>query len=299
MPKDKIDRTEERHRLELAAKRAAEVVEVLGIRSAPVDPLKVVESEYPLLRAEGADFRDRFDGQLEYHRLKNRFVLLFNTKYDASPGEHHPRTRFSIAHELGHYFIERHHSYLIRGGRSHASTTEFKSDRLIEREADTFASHLLIPADLLSAELSGEVTFEQVRRIAGLFRTSVMSTAIRCVQASDFPCALAAIRDDSVAWVVASEPLIRGGCYPKPHALIPTRTARERWGVFSAGGDPSGSKDSLVKHWFETYQREELGDIVLSEEYHPVRVMGTMLVLLTIAEEDLFPDDEDSEDDDD
>ncbi len=88
---------------------------------------------------------------MEYHRSRNRFLLLYNTKYDAYllPGQHHPRTRFSIAHELGHYFLEPHRAYLRRTGKSHPSKGEFLSDRTIEMEADAFAAGLLMPSALL------------------------------------------------------------------------------------------------------------------------------------------------------
>jgi hypothetical protein len=276
--------------------RAEEIIEALKITSPPVDPLAIVRSEAPLLLAIGDDFKNRFDGELRYHPKKNRFILFYNTKYDVGRTGLHPRTRFSIAHELGHYFIERHHSYLFHRGRPHPSKGEFADERQIEREADTFAASLLMPSRMMGRLLDGEPTFAKVRRLADTFQTSVVSTAIRCVQLSDFPCALAAVRDSSVAWMVASQPLIKGGCYPRSKLPLASRTSRERWLTFQAGGDPAGSKDALVEHWFETYEREGLDDIVLSEEYQAVRSMGTMLVLLTLDEDDLFPADEEEGD---
>ena len=64
-------------------------------------------------------------------------------------GRHHPRTRFSICHELGHYFIERHHDDLVNGEPPHGSSGEFKNGVAEgEREADAFASSLLLPTPL-------------------------------------------------------------------------------------------------------------------------------------------------------
>ena len=83
------------NRQQKAVDRAAEVLDVLKMSSAPIDPLAVVDSEKPLLCAMGADFRNRFDGQMEYHRSKNLFLLFYNTKHDRIlNGMHHPRTRF-------------------------------------------------------------------------------------------------------------------------------------------------------------------------------------------------------------
>lgn len=292
MAKKTTGEAADRRLLELAAERAEEVIEALKITYPPVDPLAIVRSEAPLLLAIGDDFKNRFDGELRYHPKKNRFVLFHNTKYDVGLQGLHPRTRFSIAHELGHYFIERHHSYFVHRGRPHPSKGEFANERQIEREADAFAASLLMPSRMLGRLLEGEPTFAKVRRLADTFQTSVVSTAIRSVQFSDFPCALAAVHDSSVAWMVASQPLIRGGCYPRSKVPLASRTSRERWLIFTAGGDPAGSKDALVEHWFETYDQEGLDNIVLSEEYHAVRSMGTVLVLLTLDEDDLFPADE-------
>ncbi|OAI41699.1 hypothetical protein AYO40_02585 [Planctomycetaceae bacterium SCGC AG-212-D15] len=293
----KSDRGTDRLRLEAAGKRASEVVDSLGISSAPVDPIEIACTEAPLLHVIGDNFRDRFDGQLEYHRRRNRFLLFYNTKYDDGSGRLHPRTRFSIAHELGHFFIERHHSYLFQGGKSHGSCGEFTNSVQVEREADTFAANLLMPARLIEPSVDGEPTFLKIRRLADRFQTSVISTAIRWVQLSDLPCAIAAIHDGAVAWIVPSSPLIRGGCYPKARATTMSPTCREQWELFRMGGDPSGIADSTARYWFETYDRDDLPGLVVTEEYQAVRVMNLLLVLLAMEEGDLIPEEEEEGED--
>lgn len=283
---------------ERAADKAAEVLQVLGITSAPVDPLAVAESEAPLLTAVGADFRNKFDGQLEYHRKENRFLLFFNTKYDAGrPEGHHPRTRFSIAHELGHFFLDHHRTCLVRSGKPHPSSSEFRSDTQIEREADAFAASLLMPAGVLSPMLAGEVSVAQVMKLADQFKTSHLSTAIRAVRLSDFPCAVAGIRDGHIAWMFPSESLVEGGLYPSKGAAVTSRSGRERWDAFTAGETTLEKAESLVTHWFQTYERERLEELWVTEEYLPVQIMDTLVVLLTIDESDLFPDEDEEESD--
>lgn len=102
-----------------------------------MNPLDVVKAESPFLKAAGADLKNRYDGQFEYHPKKKRFLLSFNTKYDrgCAPGEHHPRTRFSIAHELGHYYLATHRAFLMRTGVAHPSSSEFRTNVFVEREA--------------------------------------------------------------------------------------------------------------------------------------------------------------------
>src|SRR5262245_5171406 len=119
-----------------AGQQADELVKRLNL-AAPIDPLAVAETERDFLRTGGDDLGDRYDGKLEYEPRKRRFLLYYNTKYDRTMpgGQHHPRTRFSISHELGHYFIERHHDDLVNGEPPHESSGEFKNASQKEGEA--------------------------------------------------------------------------------------------------------------------------------------------------------------------
>jgi len=285
---------------EKAGQQAEGIVHRMGL-SYPIEPLKVAKEEYPLLRAGGRDFADRFDGKLRYVSDKRCFVLMYNTKYDLGyrPGTHHPRTCFSIAHELGHYFIEHHHAYLTHGGNSHASINEFRSKIKIEREADAFAASLLLPSHLAKPIINaGELSVSRLEAIADQFQTSLVSTAIRSVQLSHFPCALAGIRERSIAWMFPSEPLIEAGIYPNK-GMLP-RNAQESWATFQVGVSSQSENEGQVLDWFNTYEKDELGRVHVTEEYIPVPRMGTLLVLLTMDEGDVFCEtDEDEEDEED
>ncbi len=294
--KTRLEWAEIRNRQDRAVERAAEVLGALRMTAAPVDPLAVAASEKPLLSAVGADFRDRFDGQLEYHRSKNRFLLFYNTKYDihAPAGEHHPRTRFSVAHELGHYFIEAHGAFLRRTGKSHPSRGEFLSDRTIETEADAFAAGLLMPTSLLAPMVNeGEMSFADIERWAGEFKTSATSTARRAVELSDFPCALIGVREGRVAYSFHSQAMIEGGCYPRPRGSDLPPDARSKWQAF-VGGDLADDKgQAFVREWCQTYDNDRAAEAPVYEYYYGVPSMQTLLVLLTVPEEELFPDADD------
>lgn len=277
-----------------ATEHAEALIESIGIAAPPIDPLKVVESESPLLVARGDDFRSQFDGQLEYHATQRRFLLLYNTKYD-SGGDHHPRTRFSIAHELGHYFIESHHAYLRGGGKPHPSRDEFASAVDMEREADAFAAGLLMPSQMLSPRVNEtDLTLERVRDLALEFQTSLVSTAIRGAQVSHFPTAVAGLRANGIAWHSQASCLVDAGCYPGERGPISSAHAREAWAEFASGRPVRSEGTSFLKDWFRTYEKDTLDHISVVEEYLPVPSMGTLVVLLTIAEDDLY----DAEDDD-
>jgi hypothetical protein len=275
-----------------AGMQADALVRRLGL-SYPIDLFRIAKEEFPRLRIGGSDFGNRFDGKLRYNSEKRCFALLYNTKYDAGcrPGNHHPRTRFSIAHELGHYYLEHHHAYLTHGGRSHASINEFRSKSLIEKEADAFAASLLLPTDFVNPIVnSGEVSLARLEDLATNFETSLVSTAIRSVQLSHFPCALVGIRQSAVAWTFPSSALIRAGIYPNK-GVLPRNVSEPRAGFHVGAGDQPKT-EGRVRDWFNTYERDDLGQVFVTEEYVPVTSMGTLLVLITMDENDVSSDEE-------
>lgn len=279
-----------------AAGREADQLASRLCLSAPIDPLEVARTEYPRLRVGGRDFGGSFDGKLKYNREQRCFLLMYNDKYDVGfpSGRHHPRTRFSISHELGHFFLERHHQYLRSGGRPHRSINEFRSDVTVEREADAFAANLLLPTHLVNPIVNRrELSLERLDEIAAQFETSLVSTAIRAARLSHFPCAVAGIRDAAVAWMFPSESLIKAGIYPR-RGILP-ECAAEQWDALHDGRGERVTHDGTVSNWFQTFERDHLDELYVSEEYHPISVMGTLLVLLTLDERDLNHDDDPDE----
>lgn len=277
-----------------AAEYAEELIRQLNITDPPVDPLAIVESERGLLIARGDNFRERFDGQLEYHPEKRRFLLLFNTKYDRGD-RMHPRTRFSISHELGHYFIEEHHTFLRRGGALHKSRGEFVTPTDMEREADAFAAALLMPTTMIRPRVNEcELSIKRITELATVFDTSLVSTAIRATLCSDFPTAIIGLRDGTVAWQFQSQCLVESGCYAGERGPIHSSTACEAWEQFSSGAPVRSSGAAYIREWFRTFDKDHLDHRSVVEEYLAVPSMGTLIVLLTVSEEELY----DCEDDD-
>lgn len=294
----RLERLAEQRRIELVSNQADEVVERLNL-SAPTDPLEIVASERPFLRAGGSNLGNSYDGKLEYDQSRNRFLLFFNSKYDEGmpSGEHHPRTRFSISHELGHYFIEEHRAYLMQpGAKSHPSRNEFRTGQQIEREADAFASTLLLPTKMVKPIVNAQqLSIPRLCEIANRFNASLTSTMFRSVRLSHFPCAVSAIRQGQVAWTFVSDSMIEHGLYPKKSHL--PRSAAKPFADYQSGTLEKHEGEGLAGEWFSTYDNDRLSELVLLEEYVPAPYMDTLLVLLTMDEEDFEVDEADDEDD--
>jgi len=296
MEMTKFEWTIREGQLELAEKAAEQVVRQLQL-DAPIDPYEIIKAENGLLRIRGANLKDRYDGKLEYNVANGFFLLFFNNKYDEGirDKKHHARTRFSICHELGHYFIERHHQYLTSGEKAHYSKGEFINDTIVEREADRFAAAMLLPSNLLKPVINRQpLSIEVLDSVVNDFDVSRTCAAIRCVKASDFPTAVACIRGGEMLWLILNEVLIKAGCYPGSKNMKSAATIRE-WSNFLEGREGKNKGESKVAQWFEVYEKDDLGLCYITEEYIRVRSMNSLLVLLTLDELEISPDDEDDE----
>ncbi|WP_278287104.1 ImmA/IrrE family metallo-endopeptidase [Clostridium aceticum] len=80
-----------------------------------------------------------------------------------------PRQRFSIAHEVGHFFIPWHSSMCTC-----SNIGDFSSSDIQENEADVFASELLIPTNRLLPKIDGkDITLELIKELAQEFHVSL------------------------------------------------------------------------------------------------------------------------------
>ena len=119
------------------------------------------------------DFEKAFDGLIQYE--KGAFTIFCNTANNSKS-----RQRFTLGHELGHFYIPRHRHALIYNGFEHPSHCDYSSDLQMEREADTFASNVLLPkARFVKAARKAPRGLEGVKELAKKFGTSLTSTAIR------------------------------------------------------------------------------------------------------------------------
>ncbi|MBS0207109.1 MAG: ImmA/IrrE family metallo-endopeptidase [Planctomycetes bacterium] len=299
MKRTKLDWQADERCQELAGLLADEITELRQL-TAPIDPFAIIRQEHPLLRAGGGNFGDRFDGKLKYNKEKKKFLLFYNIKYDLGleQGTNHPRTRFSICHELGHFFIDEHHKYLLSGGKAHASSGEFKTAMQMEREADAFASSMLLPTHLVEPLLNnGELTLRKLEKVSEDFGASLLCTTIRGVRLSDLPCAVAGIRRGRIAWMFPSKAMIEGHCYPGKRVLE-SPSAKDRWTAFEVGDSGRHTEDGILGHWFQLYDREdELYDVEVTQSFFPLRTVDTMVVLLTM-DPDAISKEEDEEEDD-
>lgn len=162
---------------------AGRLLNELGVTSLPVDPFDIAEKLGIALKALPANAGGA-SGMLLY--IDGQFGIGYPTHIDSEGFK-----RFSVSHEIGHYRLPGHIDAVVDATGRHLSRAGFQSDDRYEREADHFASALLMPTGPFSAELrrcgDGLAAIETLSRRCC---TSFEATAIRYVQCARDPVAI-------------------------------------------------------------------------------------------------------------
>ncbi len=173
-----------------AARAAEELLWRLGIADRPIDPFEIakrheiVVEPAPEQRALGCLLR-----------VGDTFGISYSTRI-RSEG----LIRFTVAHELGHYFLPGHPEYLFPlGSGVHISNSLHASKCPTEVEADCFAASLLMPRGLFFPALSfAGRGLAAIECLAAQFGTSLTSTAIQ----------YATLTRDPIAVIVSTRGLV-------------------------------------------------------------------------------------------
>lgn len=137
----------------------------------PVDIIKIANAND--IKIYEGNLDNKISGAIRYKKDVNKFEILVNKK-DANV-----RKRFTIAHEIGHYFL--HQEYLKKEElhidailyRNHDAETEEEKER--ERDVDYFAGALLMNRTLLEKLYKEYTTAE----LAELFDVSGSAMTVR------------------------------------------------------------------------------------------------------------------------
>lgn len=225
-------------------------------------------------------YGDGFDGMLE-HR-SGRFHVYCNL--DRVLNLTSPRARFTQGHELGHYFIDEHRNALLAGAPAHYSIADQPdAERIVEQEADLFASHLLMPAARFSLVFSKQPHgLEGIRGIVKEFNVSCASAAIRFVEHSTQPVALAYWRNGKPPWTEVNLAFRNMGLHHLMNRsdLLPPDCATS----LAIADNPNVYCEpkvsvSLASFWFNGIYQGSEQDIVIQEEALRLGRFGVLTVL--------------------
>jgi hypothetical protein len=264
--------------------RAEEIAELAEAVAGEHCPQGIVAPEV-IARASGITlsfgaYGEGFDGMLE-HR-SGRFHIFCNA--DRVGPTDSPRARFTLAHELGHYYIDDHRRALASGGiAAHPSQCDSESTVLAEQEADHFAANLLMPSSRFNA-----LARRCARGLAGIlaladaFKTSITSTAIRYVAADISPCAVVKWNWKGYAWKRLSSSTFQARLrrtFETPTELpedSPTRRALAHQQPSARGYFESGTTAAA---WFPRVGHEDDRNLIFIEQAIPLGAYGVLTFL--------------------
>lgn len=248
-----------------SAQFAADVLQSFSLWRLPVDPFAIARHEGIMLR--GGDFGNTFDARIEFYQNLKRFCI-----FHAEPGGWRTagRVRFSVAHELGHFYLPDHREHLLKG-LMHNSVADFGSRSPTEIEADEFAADLLMPMELFRSALklfrNGFCDMDDLARLADRLGTSITSTARRYCESDQEPCTIFFSERGTVRWGHSSEDMKRTGMFYYPYNSAPpsgSKTA-EFWSTVNDGGLIEKLSGRVPAHtWFEWPRAGYLWEEVMS-----------------------------------
>lgn len=203
--------------------------------------------------------QNTFDGMTWYVPEQDIFYVHINTargnKKDSRKG------RFTLAHELGHYFIDYHRQALECGKmKPHIHRYEpfgKNEEWAIEREADSFAANLLMPLSQFKGDVRGKAfSGDLIQQLADKYQVSFSACALRYMRMNLVPIMLVYAVDGKIKWQM------RGDDFPFWRLRYGTNKVPENtvMGDYFYNNDSTGCMQSEIvfaSDCFHTQSEEE------------------------------------------
>ncbi len=248
-------------RLLQAEAHAENLVKQLGIVSLPINSIEIAEQHE--IRCKREEIQG-FSGCLI--KQGDVFGILYSSKFN-----NEGFIRFTVAHELGHYFLPSHPELLFpEGDGIHRSHNGFTASAIHELEADHFAAALLMPRHLFGTALGQETIpgFHAIEALSEKCKTSITATAIRYATFADYPVALIVSSNNRVEYSFMSDTMktkIQGASWLKKGEGIPPQSQTAAFNE-DQNNILSGAKvesSSYLDAWFAGAQSEEINEDVI------------------------------------
>lgn len=174
----------------------------------PIPLLDIAEEE--LIKVICDDYGSTtFDGLTWFEAETDDFYIHLNTNRTRHNIPESVKGRFTLAHELGHYFIPHHRLGLMNGELKPHGSVNFLTNQgawQLERDADAFASNLLMPTNSIKELIKGcRFDFSVIEEIAERYKVSKSAAALRFAEIGNTPIMAVYAMDGKIQWVSRSE----------------------------------------------------------------------------------------------
>jgi hypothetical protein len=199
------------------------------------------------------------DGMLSKRAKKGDWCISYDEEV-VVPG----RINFTLAHELGHYFCHRQGQAEFRCGQGEMLDYHGEASRKMEKEANVFASYLLMPATDFRQQIDGQtITIELLGQVAKRYETSFTATALKWLEITDEAAMLVVARDGFINWSYPSKLAAIKGAWLKPGTPVPDSAIERLSSAATQARDnwcrvPSGI-------WHSSLEAEE--SVIVSDQF--------------------------------
>lgn len=261
-----------------------------GFTSWPVCPFTIA-SRHDLVVEKKPPGKTGISGALIF--TEPNPIIIYSSEHQNEGFE-----RFSISHEIGHYFLPNHPEEIQKSGGTHLSRSGFsEGDISIELEADHFAAGLLLPGYLVRGELeNGQIGLEGIKGLASQARVSLTAAAIRAAECAQFPICIIVSAGNQVRYAFPSDRFKELGrnIFLRKGVALPTQSGTL---VFNAEpANVAAAKQVIgscrLTDWFNTD-----GNAALDEEVIGLASYGLTLTVLSSEALSVSRDEEGEESD--
>lgn len=179
----------QKERTVLTAKRKQEIeLEAMQLADEYFPDTNPIKPEL-IAKAEGIkwtfnDYNRDFKGIIVFKN--GSFHIHLDTYYGSNMQV--PMVRYSLAHELGHYFLDEQRKTLIELGSMPHAVGNLMVDTVFEKEAEYFASCLLMPSNRFIACIAGHnFSTWLIHHICKTFKVSLTAALTRYVSLGEEP----------------------------------------------------------------------------------------------------------------
>lgn len=209
-------------------------------------------------------YGDGFCGMLEHRNGK--FHIYSNA--DQVGPKASGRARFTIAHELGHYFIDEHRRCLIQGIGLHGSDIDYHPKNPVEQEANHFASNLLMPSDAVKSVAKYPSGLSTILTLQKRFQASITFSAVRYCDLEIEPVTIIRWSSKGYAWKRIS-PSFRQRRLRKTIESFEDVAAESATHQALSGNEPEATgffqTTTVASQWFDFVDPGSPSDVMLLE----------------------------------
>lgn len=267
-------------RLRMARQRGEQIAKQFGFEKLSIDPFKIAEEENIVVEAKAPD-REGMSGCIVF--TDDGVGIIYATHIRSEGFK-----RFTVAHELGHYFLDGHPEEILKTAPVHFSRAGFtQGNSSIEIEADHFASGLLMPTGLTREALyDAPVGLAGIQRLADAAETSLTSAAIRAAECAPYPVAVIVSQGSQVSYGFMSDSFKRLGrlsSLRKGDPLPYTATRTFNSDVANIAERTSTCSSTRLAEWFGGDTQIKLEEEIIG--------LGGYGYTLTVLSSEMLPDD--------